>query len=123
MRLKRFATAALAANLLISPVYAETTLPRLQAAEPVFAKRAIKSRPSVCNGFAEYGATVEETVQVTFVDPLFTIAKDLARLFRPFFSDDAAADEPTRQPRAAKKIRRQPPSKIVRMAERKRLCG
>ena len=123
MRLKRLATAALAANLLTSPVFAETTLPRLQAAEPVFAKHAIKSRPSVCNGFAEYGTTVEETVQMTFVDPLFMIAEDLGRLFRPFFSDDAAADELTRQPRAARKIRRQPPSKMVRMAERKRLCG
>ena len=87
MRLRRLAAAALAANLLAAPVLAETNLPRLQAANPVFAKNAIKSRPSICNGFAEYGTTIERTVQMAFVDPLTNIAEDLARLFRPFFTD------------------------------------
>jgi hypothetical protein len=123
MRLKRLATADLAANLMNSPVLAETTLPRLQAADPVFAKHAIKSRPSICNGVADYGATIELTVQMAFVDPLFNIAEDLARLFRPFFTDAKTTGESARTPRTSKNSRAQSPSKMVQMAARKRLCG
>lgn len=123
MRLRRLAAAALAANLLTVPVFAEATLPRLQAAEPVFAKHAIKNRPSVCNGFAGYGATIELTVQMAFVDPMFTIAEDLARLFRPFFSDATTAEERPGRLTMPKNFKQQSPSKMVRMAARRRLCG
>lgn len=123
MRSGRLAAAALAAYLLTGPVPADTSLPRLQAAEPVFAKHDIKSRPSICNGFAGYGATVEQTVQMTFIDPLFTIVEDLARLFRPFFSDEATEDDRPRRLQAVTKKRQQSPSKMVKIAQRKRLCG
>ena len=97
MRPESFAAGVLAVYLLTCPVIAETNLPRLQPAEPVFAKHAIKSRPSICNGVAGNGATIEHTVQTTFIDPLIVIAEDLARLFRPFFSDEATTEEAKKQ--------------------------
>lgn len=124
MRLGRLPAAALVINLLTFPALAETSLPRMSAAEPVFAKHAIKNRPSICNGFADYGATVELTVQLAFIDPLLTITEDLARLFRPFFTHATTVDErPRHRSLASKNFKPQNPSKMVKMAARKRLCG
>lgn len=123
MRFRRLAAAAFAASLMTAPVIAGTSLPRLQAAEPVFAKHAVKSRPSICNGFTAYGATIEQTVKIVFVDPLHSIAEDLTRLFRPFFTSTIGVDEPPRRPRATKNLKLQSPSKMLKMAERQRLCG
>lgn len=69
MRLGLFAALTLAANLLAFPGTAESAFPKLQRAEPVFEKQAMKNRPSVCNGFAGYGATIEQTLQAAVVAP------------------------------------------------------
>lgn len=113
----------LAVTLLAIPAFSETALPRLQPAEPVFEKQGRKSTPPVCDGIAGYGATIEQTVQLAFVDPLISVAEDLARLFRPFFTDAEIPDEQPRRSSAAGKFKPQSPSTMVRMAARKRICG
>lgn len=124
MRLRQLAAATLAAILLTCPAFAETSLPRMQAAEPVFRKHAIQTRPSICNTSADYGVTVAQTAQLTFIDPLLTIAEDIARLFRPFFTDATAPDNSSRyRTLASRNFKPQSPSKIVKMAARKRICG
>lgn len=123
MRLGLLAALTLAANLLAFPGFAESAFPKLQRAEPVFEKQAMKNRPSACNGFAGYGATIEQTVQAAVVAPLAAIAEDIARLFRPFFADIKPVGEPTSRAIASKNYRARSPSDIVRTAERRRLCG
>lgn len=123
MRLRSFTTAALAAHLLTFPALADSALPRLQPPDPVFEKHDIKSRPTVCNGFAGYGSTIEQTVQLAVVEPLASIADDLMRLFRPFFTNTATAEERSHRSAMSKSLKLQSPSSMVRIAERKRLCG
>lgn len=123
MRASLPAAAVLAAQLTICPALADTALPRLQPPEPVFEEHDLKYRPSVCNGFAGYAATIEQTVQEALVDPLVSIAEDLARLFRPLFTDDQSTSERPQKRLTARKLKPQSPSAVIRTAERKRLCG
>ncbi len=123
MHRKLLATVALATNLVIIPAFADTALPPLQPANPVFEEFTINKRPSVCNGFADFGSITEQTMQLVVVDPLVSIAFDIARLFRPFFTDAATTQEASRKSAKMRRPKPQSPSNMVRVVARKRICG
>lgn len=123
MQFRVLAAAVLAVSLLASPATAETALPRLQPAEPVFERQSRYSGSPICDGIAGYGATIEQTVQLAFVDPLVSIAEDLARLFRPFFTATEPTGERSARSYMSRNLKPQSPSTMVRMATRKRICG
>jgi hypothetical protein len=54
---------------------------------------------------------------------LVSIVADMARMFRPFFTEATAEKERPYQAAAAEKRKKRSPSNIVRTAERHRLCG
>ena len=123
MRLESFASAVLAANLLSFSASAEAVLPHLQPAAPVFERLTAENRAPTCNGFATYGATIEQTVASAVVDPLLAIVEDMARMFRPFFSDPDPKKKPHITSASVRERPVQSPSRVVKAAARERLCG